>query len=162
MTHQYIGYLLPMGPFFAVFHRPRRARLGGPAPVAGLHPVRGGLGVLYLCRILGMKGPGPTAAALAYMLSPYFLQYAGRISVILLPWAGLPFMLGLTIVALRRGGWREPALFAFVVALVSGINASSRHLRRGRADPVAVLRGRRAARGDLAPRARRPGCASRS
>ena len=59
------------------------------------------------------------------MLSPYFLQYAGRISVILLPWAGLPFMLGLTIVALRRGGWREPALFAFVVALVSGINASS-------------------------------------
>ena len=59
------------------------------------------------------------------MLSPYFLQYAGRISVILLPWAGLPFMLGLTIVAVRRGGWREPALFAFVVALVSGINASS-------------------------------------
>ncbi len=34
-------------------------------------------------------------------------------------------MLGLTIVALRRGGWREPALFALVVALVSGINASS-------------------------------------
>ena len=45
--------------------------------------------------------------------------------MILLPWAGLPFMLGLTIVALRRGGWREPALFAVVVALVSGINASS-------------------------------------
>ena len=45
--------------------------------------------------------------------------------MILLPWAGLPFMLGLTIVALRRGGWREPALFAIVVALVSGINASS-------------------------------------
>ena len=58
------------------------------------------------------------------MLSPYFLQYAGRISVILLPWAGLPFMLGLTIVALRRGGWHEPTL-AVVVALVSGINASS-------------------------------------
>ncbi|HWF15311.1 MAG TPA: alpha-(1-_3)-arabinofuranosyltransferase family protein, partial [Acidimicrobiales bacterium] len=52
-------------------------------------------------------------------------QYSGRISVILLPWAGLPFMLGLVIVALRRGGWREPALFAFVVAVVSGINASS-------------------------------------
>ncbi len=34
-------------------------------------------------------------------------------------------MLGLTIVALRRGGWREPALFAVVVAVVSGINASS-------------------------------------
>ncbi len=125
VNHQYIGYLLPMGPFYAVFHL-----LGVPVWVAqrlwlGTILFGAGLGVLYLSRILGLKGPGPIAAALAYMLSPYFLQYAGRISVILLPWAGLPFMLGLTIVALRRGGWREPALFAFVVALVSGINASS-------------------------------------
>ena len=65
-----------------------------------------GAGILYLCRILGLRGPGPVAGALLYMLTPYVLQYAGRISVILLPWAGLPFMLGLTIVALRRGGWR--------------------------------------------------------
>ena len=125
VTHEYIGYLLPMGPFFAVFHP-----LAVPVWVAqrlwlGSILFAAGLGVLYLSRILGLRGPGPTAAALAYMLSPYFLQYAGRISVILLPWAGLPFMLGLTIVALRRGGWREPALFAVVVALVSGINASS-------------------------------------
>ena len=125
VTHEYIGYLLPMGPFFAVFHL-----LGVPVWVAqrlwlGSILFAAGIGVLYLSRILGLRGPGPTAAALAYMLSPYFLQYAGRISVILLPWAGLPFMLGLTIVALRRGGWREPALFAVVVALVSGINASS-------------------------------------
>jgi hypothetical protein len=125
VSHEYIGYLLPMGPFFAVFHL-----LGVPVWVAqrlwlGSILFAAGLGVLYLSRILGLRGPGPTAAALAYMLSPYFLQYAGRISVILLPWAGLPFMLGLTIVALRRGGWREPALFAIVVALVSGINASS-------------------------------------
>ena len=69
--------------------------------------------------------PGRLVAALAYMLSPYFLQYAGRISVILLPWAGLPFMVAFTVVALRRGGWRYPALFALVVALVSGINATS-------------------------------------
>ena len=125
VTHEYIGYLLPMGPFFAVFHL-----LGVPVWVAqrlwlGSILFAAGLGVLYVSRILGLRGPGPGAAALMYMLSPYFLQYAGRISVILLPWAGLPFMLGLTIVALRRGGWREPALFAFVVALVSGINASS-------------------------------------
>lgn len=125
VTHEYIGYLFPMGPFYAVFHG-----LGVPVWVVqrlwlGTILFGAGLGVLYLSRILGLKGPGPTAAALAYMLSPYFLQYSGRISVILLPWAGLPFMLGLTIVALRRGGWREPALFAFVVALVSGINASS-------------------------------------
>jgi arabinofuranan 3-O-arabinosyltransferase len=125
VNHQYIGYLFPMGPFFALFHL-----LGVPVWVAqrlwlGSILLAAGLGVLYLSRILGLRGPGPTAAALAYMLSPYFLQYAGRISVILLPWAGLPFMLGLTIVAVRRGGWREPALFAVVVATVSGINASS-------------------------------------
>ena len=125
VSHEYIGYLLPMGPFYAVFHL-----LGVPVWVAqrlwlGSILFAAGLGVLYLSRILGLRGPGPVAAALAYRLSPYFLQYAGRISVILLPWAGLPFMLGLTIVAVRRGGWREPALFAVIVALVSGINASS-------------------------------------
>ena len=125
VPHQYIGYLLPMGPFYVVFHL-----LGVPVWVAqrlwlGSILFAAGLGVLYLCRILGLRGPAPTVAALAYMLSPYFLQYAGRISVILLPWAGLPFLVGLTIVALRRGGWREPALFAFIAALVSGINATS-------------------------------------
>ncbi len=125
VTHEYIGYLLPMGPFYAVFHL-----AGVPVWVAqrlwlGSILFAAGLGILYLSRVLGLSGPGPTAAALAYMLSPYFLQYAGRISVILLPWAGLPFMLGLTIVALRRGGWREPAVFAIVVAVVSGINATS-------------------------------------
>ncbi len=40
VTHEYIGYLLPMGPFFAVFHVLRRARVGGAAPLAGLHPLR--------------------------------------------------------------------------------------------------------------------------
>jgi len=125
VSHQYIGYLLPMGPFYEVFHL-----LGVPMWVAqrlwlGSILLAAGLGIIYLSRVLGLRGPGPVAAALAYMLSPYFLQYAGRISVILLPWAGLPFLVALTIVGLRRGGWREPALFALVVALVSGINATS-------------------------------------
>ncbi len=125
VSHEYIGYLLPMGPFFAVFHL-----LGVPVWVAqrlwmGSIIFAAGSGILYLSRVMGLRGPGPITAATAYMLAPYFLQYAARISVILLPWAGLPFMLAFAIVALRRGGWREPALFAIVVALVSGINASS-------------------------------------
>ena len=94
------------------------------------------------------------------MLSPYFLQYAGRISVILLPWAGLPFMLGLTIVALRRGGWREPALFAVVVALVSGINATSIIYVGRRPHPLDDLRRARAARVHLAPGPGHRRCAS--
>jgi hypothetical protein len=125
VNHQYIGYLLPMGPFFgflALVHVPiwvaQRLWLGTILFAAGA-------GILYLSRVLRLRGPGPIVAALAYMLSPYFLQYAGRISVILLPWAGLPFMLGFTILAVRRGGWRMPALFAIVMALVSGINATA-------------------------------------
>jgi arabinofuranan 3-O-arabinosyltransferase len=125
VSHEYIGYLLPMGPFYVLFHV-----FGVPVWIAqrlwlGSILFFAGYGILYLCRTLDLSGPGPVVAALAYMLSPYFLQYAGRISVILLPWAGLPFMMAFTILALRRGGWRMPALFALVVALVSGINASS-------------------------------------
>jgi arabinofuranan 3-O-arabinosyltransferase len=125
VNHQYIGYLLPMGPFFGVLalvHVPiwvaQRLWLGSILFAAGA-------GILYLSRTLRLHGPGPIAAALAYMLSPYFLQYAGRISVILLPWAGLPFLVAFAILAMRRGGWRMPALFAIVVALVSGINATA-------------------------------------
>jgi len=125
VTHEYIGYLLPMGPFYWFF-----SAIGVPVWVAqriwlGSILFAAGAGVLLLCRTLDLRAPGRTVAALAFMLSPYFLQYAGRISVILLPWAGLPFMVAFTARALRRGGWRYPALFALVVALTSGINASS-------------------------------------
>jgi hypothetical protein len=125
VTHQYIGYLLPMGPFFLVLHL-----LSVPLWVAqrlwlGSIMFAAGLGVLYLCRTLRLTGPGRLVAALAFMLSPYILQYAGRISVLLLPWAGLPWMVAFAVLALRKKGWRYPALFAIVVALVSSINATS-------------------------------------
>ena len=125
VNHQYIGYLLPMGPFYGIL-----AALHVPVWVAqrlwlGSILFAAGCGILYLSRTLRLRGPGPVVAALAYMLSPYFLQYAGRISVILLPWAGLPFLVALTKKALDRGDWRMPAVFAMVVALVSGINATA-------------------------------------
>ena len=125
VTHQYIGYLLPMGPFFLLFH------------VLGVHlwvvqrlwlgtiMFAAGAGVLYLAKTLSLKGPGRLVAALAFMMSPYVLQYSGRISVLLLPWAGLPWLVAFAALTLRRGGWRYPALFAIVVALVSSINATS-------------------------------------
>ena len=68
-------------------------------------------------------GVGAMVAALAYMLSPYVLQNEARQSALLLPWVGLPWMIGLTARALRRGGWRHAALFALVVALVGSTNA---------------------------------------
>jgi arabinofuranan 3-O-arabinosyltransferase len=125
VTHQNIGYLLPMGPFYWAL-----AELHVPLWVAqrlwmGCLLFAAGAGALYLCRTIGLRGPGRYVAALGFMFTPYVLQYAGRISVILLPWSGLPWMIAFVILALRKGGWRYPALFALVVALVSGINASS-------------------------------------
>ncbi len=125
VTHQQIGYLFPMGPFFWLFHT-----IGVPVWVAqrlwvGTILFAAGAGVLFLCRTLGLRGLGPYVAAFAYMFSPYFLQYVGRISVLLLPWAGLPWLLAFAALAVRRGGWRDCARFAVVVALVSSINATS-------------------------------------
>jgi hypothetical protein len=64
-------------------------------------------------------------AALAYMLTPYTIDYLDRISAILMPWAALGWMVGLTAAAARTGRWRYPAIFAVIVALVGGVNATS-------------------------------------
>lgn len=125
VTHQRIGYLLPMGPFYWFF-----AHVGVPVWAAqrlwmGTLLFAAGAGVRYAVRQLGLGGPGVVVAAAAYELSPYTLQYLERISAILMPWAGLGWMVGFTAMALRRGGWRYPALFALVVALEGGVNATS-------------------------------------
>ncbi|HEX2850837.1 MAG TPA: alpha-(1-_3)-arabinofuranosyltransferase family protein, partial [Acidimicrobiales bacterium] len=125
LTHQTIGYLFPMGPWYWIFDR-----IGTPDWVAqrlwlGTVLFAAGAGVLYLTRILGWRGAAPLAAALVYMLTPYLLDYSARISVILLPWAALPWLIGLADRALRRGGWRHPAAFALVVLAVGGVNATA-------------------------------------
>jgi arabinofuranan 3-O-arabinosyltransferase len=125
VTHENIGYLFPMGPYFWVC-----AELHLPVWVAqrlwlGTLIFAAGAGVFYLCRTINLTGPGRYVATLAFMFTPYVLQYSGRISVILMPWSALPWMLAFVVLALKRPGWRYPALFALVVALVSGINASS-------------------------------------
>jgi hypothetical protein len=125
VTHQNIGYVFPMGPYYWAMHM-----LGVPAWVSqrlwlGTVLFLAALGVLYLLRTLHVRGPGVVAAAFVFMLSPYVLDFAARISVILLPWAGLPWMLALVIRALRDGGWRYPALFAIVVQLVGSVNATA-------------------------------------
>jgi len=103
VTHQNIGYLFPMGPWFGFFnllHVPdwiaQRFWLGTILFLAGT-------GVLFLCRSIGLRGPGASVAAVLFMLSPYSLHYSARISVILLPWAALGWLLGLTVRALQRG-----------------------------------------------------------
>jgi arabinofuranan 3-O-arabinosyltransferase len=147
VTHQNIGYLFPMGPWYWTLDQ-----LGVPDWVAqrlwlGTVLFAAGAGILFLLRTLGWRrdgvgdeaaddaagrswlvrltGGGALAAAAVYMLSPFVLENAGRFSVLLLPWAGLPWLVGLTQRALRTGSWRHPAVFALVVTVVGGVNATA-------------------------------------
>lgn len=137
VPHQHLGYLWPTAPWFWAFDA-----VGVPDWVAqrlwvGSLTFAALLGARWLARSLGL---GPTAAmvaALVYGLTPYQLAFTARTSVLLLPWAGLPWLVELTRRALARGGWRHPALFALVTFTVAGVNAPSL-LLTGLA-PLAVL-----------------------
>ena len=125
VTHQYIGFLWPMGPFYWLADA-----IGLPDWTAqrlwwGSIIFAAGAGVAYLLRTLGWRGPAVTAATFFYALSPYLLTLVARLSAILLPFAGLPWLLALTIKAVRHRGWRYPALFALTVATVGSVNATA-------------------------------------
>ncbi len=125
VPHQQIGYLFPMGPWFWLFQQ-----LGIPDWVAqrlwlGTISFAAALGARWLFRLLGTGRAGALAGAVVYALSPYQLAFTSGLSVLLLPWAGLPWLVGLTMRAVRDGGWRDPALFALVVLTIGGINASA-------------------------------------
>ena len=83
-----------------------------------------GAGVWFLLRTLRWSTLPATVAAFAYALTPYTLTLEARLSAILLPFTGLPWMIAFTIRAIRRGGWREPAFFALVILAVGGTNAT--------------------------------------
>jgi arabinofuranan 3-O-arabinosyltransferase len=84
-----------------------------------------GMGMRYLLRTLGVEGPGVPVAMLAYAFAPYALEYSPRLSVLLGPWAALPWFVAFAARAVRRPGWRYPALFALTLQLVGGVNASA-------------------------------------
>jgi arabinofuranan 3-O-arabinosyltransferase len=125
VTHQTIGYLFPMGPYYWLCQN-----LGIPDWIAqrvwlGTILFAAGSGAMWLLRKLGIGTTGAAIAGLVFMTSPYIVPYFGRTSALLLPWAALPWLTGLLIVALREGGWRAPVSFGIVLTLVGGTNASS-------------------------------------
>lgn len=125
VPHQNIGYLFPMGPYYWLMEQ-----LGMPDWVAqriwlGSISFAAGIGVLWLFRMLGISRAGAIAGALVYMLTPYQLALTARLSVILLPWAALPWLVGLTARALERRGWRDPAIFALVALAAGSVSAPS-------------------------------------
>ena len=125
VTHQNIGYLFPMGPFFWLTERVGLPMWTAQRLWLGSILFFAGAGTWFLLRTLKWDTVPATVAAFAYALTPYTLSLAARISVILLPFAGLPWMIAFTIRAIRRGDWRDPALFALVVLTVGGVNATA-------------------------------------
>lgn len=125
VPHQHLGFLWPMGPWFWAFDQ-----LGVPVWIAqrlwlGTLVLVAALGARWLARSVGV-GPGPAlVAGLVYALTPYQLTFTARMSVLLLPWAGLPWLVELTRRAVRAGGWRHPALFGLVLVTAAGVNATA-------------------------------------
>lgn len=125
VPHQHIAYLWPTGPWYWLFDS-----LGFPDWIAhrlwiGTLLLLAGLGVRWMSRILGFAPLAALAAALVYQLSPYVLPYISRTSVLLLPFAGLGWIVGCTILAGQRGRWRYPAAIALIVLTVGAVNATA-------------------------------------
>ncbi|MBI2709550.1 MAG: DUF3367 domain-containing protein [Actinobacteria bacterium] len=125
VTHQNIGYLWPMGPYYWAFQH-----LGVPDWIAqrlwlGSIIFLAGLGVRYLMRTLGQQGPQVVASMFLYAFTPYVLTLAARLSVILLPFAGLPWLIALTIRAARERSWVHPAAFALIITTIGSSNATA-------------------------------------
>ncbi len=125
VPHQIIAYLWPQGPWYWTWER-----LAVPDWVAhrlwiGTLLFLAGCGVLWCARRLGLGWFGAFGAAVVYLLSPYLLPYVSRTSAMLLPWAGLPWIIGLTVLAATRSRWRHAALVALVVASVGAVNATA-------------------------------------
>ena len=52
-------------------------------------------------------------------------SYVSRTSVMLLPWAGLGWIVGFTIRAAVRRDWADPAAIALIVLTVGAVNATA-------------------------------------
>ncbi|MCB0976291.1 MAG: DUF3367 domain-containing protein [Acidimicrobiales bacterium] len=125
VSHQTIGYLWPMGPWFWFFDL-----IGVPDWVAqrlwwGTLVFAATSGAAYLFRRFELPAVALWPAAVAFGLSPYAVAYLGRLSGVLLPAVGLPWLLAFTIQATRSKGWRYPALFALTVTTVGSVNLTA-------------------------------------
>ncbi len=120
---QYVGYLFPMGPWFAGFDA-----LGIPLWIAerlwlGLVLWVAGYGVVRLLDALydRRRSAVHLVGAVIYLANPYVVVQANRATASLLAYAALPWLL----LAAHRGlraprAWLWPAVVALVIAASSG------------------------------------------
>lgn len=124
---QFVGYLFPMGPWFAAADA-----LSIPVWVAqrlwlGLLLALAAWGVVRLMDALYRpeRGIAHAMAGLLFLLNPYTVIFTSRGTVTLLTYAALPWL----VLAAHRGlrdprGWRWPIAFALILSLAGGgVNA---------------------------------------
>lgn len=127
LQDQAYGYLFPMGPFFLLGKLtalpPWIVQRGWESALL----VVAFLGVVRLCRLLGVPGFWPrVAGGLAYALAPRMLMELGVISsellpVVVLPWVLIPLVRGAAEGSPRRAAARSGIALLFA----SGINAAA-------------------------------------
>jgi arabinofuranan 3-O-arabinosyltransferase len=125
VPHQNIGYLFPLGPFYWLTDAVGIPDWLTQRLLWGTLVFAAAFGCYRLLRWLGWTPVAALVAAYAYGFSPYLLSYLARLSVILGPWAALPWMILLAAKAARTRSWRPAAQFALVVALVGSVNATA-------------------------------------
>ncbi|MDA2967826.1 MAG: alpha-(1-_3)-arabinofuranosyltransferase family protein, partial [Actinomycetota bacterium] len=125
VPHQNVGYLWPTGPWFAFFEW-----LNIPDWIAhrlwlGTLLIVAGLGARWLAKILDLPVNSAFIAGVAFQLSPYVLPYISRTSALLLPWALLPWIVGLTLILIREPKCSTFSIFGLVILSSGGLNATA-------------------------------------
>ncbi len=125
VPHQNIGYLFPLGPYHWLLDVVGVPSWIGQRLVWAILVFAASWGACRLGRLLGWSTTMAGVAGLAYGFSPYLLSYLARLSVILFPWAAMPWLIVLAMRLVRRPRWSTGAAFAGVIALVGSVNATS-------------------------------------
>ncbi|MDQ2651012.1 MAG: DUF3367 domain-containing protein [Actinomycetota bacterium] len=125
VTHQTIGYLWPMGPFYWLTNAvgmpdwaAQRLWIGGLQLIAGA-------GALLLFRTVLPARPLQLVAAAGYALSPVVLGHVVGQSALLLPFTFLPLLVWCLVRGIDDPDWRWPAGFALLVTTAGAVNGSS-------------------------------------
>jgi arabinofuranan 3-O-arabinosyltransferase len=125
---QFVGYLFPMGPWYAGWDATGLPIWIGQRLWLGALLALAAVGVIRLMDALHdpRRGISTAYAAAVYMLAPYVAVFVSGSSVTLLAYAALPWLL----LAAHRGprtprGWRWPAVSALLIAAAGGgVNAA--------------------------------------
>jgi arabinofuranan 3-O-arabinosyltransferase len=125
ITHQTIGYLWPMGPYYWLMDA-----IGVPDWLAQRFWIASllfaaGAGTLRLLDQVLPPRRWNLVGALLYGVTPFILGHATGQSALLMPYAALPWLVMFMGRATREGGWRWPAAYALVVTTCGSLNGSS-------------------------------------